>query len=115
MQDDILVQPLYEREPDSVPGSFYVVRHKCIICAFPTEIAPQNISWGKETFKRGCEDCPTHCRIEKQPETPEELAQVIEAAEGSCVEAIRYCGTDLEILAKFKELGYERLCDALAE
>jgi len=115
VQDDILVQPLYEREPDSVPGSFYVVRHKCIICAFPTEIAPQNISWGKETFKRGCEDCPTHCRIEKQPETPEELAQVIEAAEGSCVEAIRYCGTDLEILAKFKELGYERLCDALAE
>jgi Na+-translocating ferredoxin:NAD+ oxidoreductase RNF subunit RnfB len=108
-----LVQPLYEREPDSVPGSFYVVRHKCIICAFPLNVASQNISWDEATSKPGCTDCPNHCRIEKQPETPEEMAQVIEAAEGSCVEAIRYCGTNPVILAKFKELGCERLCDAL--
>jgi hypothetical protein len=52
-------------------------------------------------------------RIERQPETEEEIAAVIEAACGSCVEAIRYCGTDAMILAKLKELGYERLCDAL--
>jgi hypothetical protein len=51
--------------------------------------------------------------VERQPETDEEIAAVIEAACGSCVEAIRYCGTDPEILAKFRDLGYERLCDAL--
>jgi Na+-translocating ferredoxin:NAD+ oxidoreductase RNF subunit RnfB len=111
--EDTLVQPLFEREPDSVAGPFYVIRHQCIICGLPPNTAPKNISWSKETFKRGCENCTTHCRIEKQPETPEELAQVIEAAEGSCVKAIRYCGTDPKILAKFKEIGLERLCDAL--
>src|SRR6266516_4184580 len=105
MTERELVRPLYGREPDSVPGPFYVVKDQCIICGLPPQTAPKNISWSHLTFKRGCEECPSHCRIERQPETSEELAQVIEAARTSCVEAIRYCGTDPKILVRFRELG----------
>ena len=115
MSENAIVQPLYERYPDNAPGAFYVIKDRCIICDFPPEIAPASITWSEEAFRfNDCIDCPMHCRIECQPETDEEIAAIIEAACGSCVEAIRYCGTDAKILAKFTELGYERLCDALA-
>ena len=115
MRKDTLVQPLYEREPDNAPGPFYVIKGQCVLCDLPPQTAPASITWSKETFRRSCGDiCPDHCRVERQPETPEEVALVIEAACGSCVEAIRYCGTDPEILARFTERGYERLCDVLA-
>jgi len=113
LPDDKLVYPLYEREPDGAPGPFYVIKNLCIICGLPPETAPQNITWSNQTFRRGCEDCPTHCRVEHQPKTENELNAVIEAACNSCVEAIRYCGTDPEIIARFKACGHERLCDAL--
>ena len=114
MREDPTVQPLYERYPDSAPGPFYVVKDQCMICDFPNQIAPQSFDWSAETFRfSNCIDCPTHCRVLRQPESDEEIAQAIEAACGSCVEAIRYCGTDPKILAKFRERGYERLCDAI--
>lgn len=113
MCEDTLIEPLYEREHDAVPGPFYVKKDQCIICGLPPETAPDNIKWSRDTFKFGCDDCPTHCRVERQPETNEEIEAVIEAACGSCVEAVRYCGTDPAILARFRELGYERLCDSL--
>jgi Na+-translocating ferredoxin:NAD+ oxidoreductase RNF subunit RnfB len=113
MTPDVLVHPLYEREPDSVPGPFYVIKGHCILCALPPETAPRNITWDEQFERSGCVGCPNHCRIERQPQTSEELERVIEAACGSCVEAIRYCGTDAKILARFRELGYERLCDAI--
>lgn len=90
MRHDVLVEPLYEREPDSVSGPFYVVKDTCIICALPPETAPKNITWDSGFQAGGCEGCPNHCRVERQPETAEELALMVEAACGSCVEAIRY-------------------------
>jgi hypothetical protein len=114
MRDYPLVTPKFEREPDNAPGPFYVIKGQCIICGLPPETAPKSITWSAETFRfNDCMDCPTHCRIERQPATEEELAAVIEAASGSCVEAIRYCGTDPEILSRFRAEGLERLCDAL--
>jgi len=113
MSQEDLVQPLYEREPDSVPGPFYVMKDQCILCALPPELAPQTIAWDEQFQHSGCVGCPNHCRVEKQPETPEELDLIIQAACYSCVEAIRYCGTDPKILARFRDLGYERLCDSV--
>jgi hypothetical protein len=114
MNQENLVEPLYERDADGVAGAFYVVKGMCITCALPPEIAPANITWDEQFKRSGCVGCPNHCRVEKQPETPEELDRMIEAACGSCVEAIRYCGTDPEIFARFRNLGYEKLCDAVA-
>lgn len=113
MSDYPLVTPKFERESDNAPGPFYVVKDLCIICALPPETAPQNVTWDREFQRGGCTGCPNHCRVERQPQTPDEVARVIDAACASCVEAIRYCGTDPEILARFRAEGLERLCDAL--
>ena len=108
-----LVTPSHPREHDSVPGPFYVCEDICITCALPGELAPQNIQWDETSRSRGCTGCDTHCRVVKQPETDKELEALIEAARCSCVEAIRYCGTDEFTLNRFKELGACSLCDAL--
>jgi len=112
--NDSLVQPLEEREPDNAPGPFYVIKGRCILCALPPELAAPNITWDVSFQRSGFVGCPNHCRVERQPETPEELDRIIEAACASCVEAIRYCGTDPRIIARFKELGCEKLCDTVA-
>lgn len=108
-----LVAPRYEREEGCVEGAFYVVRDQCTACALPPETAPDNITWDEAFEASGCEGCPNHCRVSKQPQTDEELDLMIEAAWGSCVEAIRYRGTDEFTLNRFKELGVARICDAL--
>ena len=113
MRWDGLVEPPFEREPDSVPGPFYVVKGLCILCALPPETAPQNIEWDEQFQREGCSGRPNHCRVSRQPETAAEVESLVDAAIGSCVEAIRYCGTDPEILARFRERGYAKLCDAL--
>lgn len=107
-----MVEPLYEPEEGNAPGPFYVIKGICILCAVPPETAPQNIKWD-EAYQSGCTECPTNCRIAKQPETPREIEQVIKAASQSCIEAIRYCGTDPAVLARFQELGMGGYCDAL--
>jgi hypothetical protein len=115
MNQDGLVQPRFEREPDSVPGPFYVVKDACILCGLPPETAPENIGWDEPFQRNGCGGCPNHCRVARQPATAAEAERLIQAAAGSCVEAIRYCGTDPEILRRFRKQGLERLCDALSQ
>jgi hypothetical protein len=115
MRVDGLVEPLFERESDSVPGPFYVVKNQCILCALPPETAPKNIQWDEKFQRDGWSGCPNHCRVVRQPETPAEAERLIEAAISSCVEAIRYCGTGPEILARFRKQAHERLCDALCK
>ncbi len=107
LSEDRLVEPLFEREPDSVPGPFYVIKDTCITCALPVETAPANVTW------RMCDGCPDRCRVERQPESAPELEAMIEVVRGSCVDAYRYCGADAYVLKKLSELGLGRLCDAL--
>jgi hypothetical protein len=97
MRVDGLVEPLFERESDSVPGPFYVVKNQCILCALPPETAPKNIQWDEKFQRDGWSGCPNHCRVVRQPETPAEAERLIEAAISSCVEAIRY----VELVQKF--------------
>jgi len=108
-----LVTPRYEREADSITGAFYVVLDQCIVCGLPPETAPANITWDAEYAGAGCDGCPQHCRVSKQPETDEELELMIEATEGSCIQAIRYCGTDEYTLNQFKMRGIPEVCDAI--
>lgn len=92
-----------------------MIKDRCIICALPVETAPESVSWSRCLKKREEEEDyrSLHCRIHNQPETKEEIRAMIEAAESSCVEAIRYRGTNDYILAEFRKVGMERLCDAL--
>ena len=105
-----MVQPRYERAPEAVLGPFYVYSDQCIICALPSETAPSNIRFLPDPK---CERCPRYCYVHKQPETHAELDQMIEAIAGSCVSAIRYCGTDPYILQRLRDAGLADQCDAL--
>jgi hypothetical protein len=98
-----------ERSPKAPPGRFYVT-DQGIICALPPKTAPANIRF---YLSPSCEDCPNHCYVHKQPETAEGLHSAIEAAYHSCVQAVRYCGSDPYVLRRFTEAGYAHLCDAL--
>jgi hypothetical protein len=104
-----MVSPREQRSPEAVAGPFYVVSDQCIICDLPPETAPSSIRFH---FTANCGDCPHYCYVYKQPETREELDRIIEAARRSCVEAIRYCGTDPYVLQRLSVAGYARLCDA---
>jgi ferredoxin len=64
--------------PDSVPGKYYV-DNQCIDCDLCRETAPNN-------FTRN--DDGGYSYVFKQPGTPEEEAQCVEAKEGCPVEAI---------------------------
>jgi hypothetical protein len=108
--NDQLVEPLFEREPSNAPGAFYVVKNHCITCSAPVEAAPATMSWNQSPNQKSC---ALHCRVHKQPETEEELKAMIEAVDISCVQAIRYCGTDERIVAALKKLKLEAVCDAL--
>ena len=87
------------------------MKDTCLICALPVENAPGSVSWN-HCPKKGSNGS-LHCRVHKQPESEEEIQAMVAAAVGSCVEAIRYCGTDEKILATFRRAGMDRLCDAL--
>jgi hypothetical protein len=103
---DLLVPPREEIAAANLSGPFYVTT-QCIICGLPPETAPQNISYHPD-----CEN-PSNCRLFKQPTSGAELEQVFEAMKHSCVEAIRYRGTNPAILAHLKKSGMAHLCDAL--
>lgn len=110
-----LVTPLAGREDDAVEGAFYVVRGQCITCELPCETAPRNIRWNAGHKEGVHQPYPDHCRVTNQPETEDELDEMIEAAWGSCISAIRYSGTDERTLSRFRERGMPELCDALPE
>ena len=111
-----LVEARHEREPDSVPGPFYVEKDACMIWSLPCETAPQNIKWSEKLLESEVHgEIPDHCIVVKQPETDEELELMIEALEGSCISALRYCGTDGPTLDRLRDAGVATVCDALPE
>lgn len=112
MQEPLeMVSPRYGRATDAVPGPFYVRSEQCITCALPPDMAPENIRFHHTP---PCDNCSNYCYVHKQPQTPAELDLIIEAMCGSCVSAIRYCGTDPAILHRLREAGMAELCDAVS-
>ena len=110
-----LVDALAEREDDAVEGEFYVVKGQCIVCDLPCETAPHNIEWNDKSTSDRTGFTPDHCRVVRQPKNDRELDNMIEAACGSCINAIRYCGTDEYTVQKFRDEGLSFLCDSLPE
>ena len=95
----------------NVEGPFYVANY-CITCFTPPECAPGNVCEHHNFDRR--ENCPhSSCYVGKQPENDTELESMIMAMEVSCVEAVRYCGTDSQVLEKLRLRGLAKQCDAL--
>ena len=110
-----LVQPLTERLEENAPGAFYVEKEACLTCSIPRDTAPTCIAYASWKVYPAEGRCPDHCAVTKQPTSEEELELMIEAVEGSCVSAIRYCGSDPYTLKKLREGQSAHCCDALPE
>ena len=105
------VEPLFETEPGGETGTFYVIKDRCLVCALPVNTAPHLFHFLKYPDKPACS---RSCCFLKQPVTLEEVGLAVEAAIGSCVDAVRYCGDNPEVLRIFREQGGAHLCDKLA-
>ena len=79
----------------NAPGLFYVVNQDCMTCGYPHVLAPDLMAW--EMNSEGRE---AHCYFRKQPETSQEIEQAVKAVEGSCCGALRYAGSDPDIIKR---------------
>ena len=97
-----------KRYPKNAPGPFYVEDEMCIICGAPHQVAPNLMGWFIDE-KNSNEK--SHCFFKRQPNTPEETKQPIEAITSSCCAALRYSGTDKEIIDELRKAGFGDMCD----
>ena len=93
-------RPLPITTPDqphrmNAPGPFYVVNQDCITCGYPHVLAPDLMAWEMNSEGHGI-----HCYFRKQPETSQEVEQAVNAVKGSCCGALRYSGSDAEIIKR---------------
>jgi hypothetical protein len=96
-----------ERNPKNAPGPFYVLRNECLRCGAPPAEAPDLVRLDDDDD----DDDYGGCYFYKQPETEVEVEAAIMAMHVSCVEALRYGGTDPTIRRRLSLLGSGHLCD----
>ena len=96
----------------NAPGDFYVEDDSCIICMNPEEVAGSLMGFYEDNS-----NSPefSHCYFKKQPENPEELELAKQAVFSSCCGALRYAGTDPEVISDLKSKGVGFCCDNLEE
>lgn len=90
--------------PKNAPGDFYVEDRCCTACEAPLPEAPDMVV-------QDLDGPYPHCYFRRQPKTPEDIEEAISALQVSCVEALRYAGTDPKILTRLRDLGLTHLCD----
>ncbi len=102
----------YEAEPENAPGDFYVRRDQCVICMLPVETAPGIFGFHDASLSTGSHG-GSHCFVARQPSTPAEVALTIEAVTGSCCQAVRYAGTNADIIACLRAGDSAGACDSI--
>src|SRR5262245_21900427 len=95
------------RHPRNAPGHFYVADGECMACMVPEAVAPDLM---------GFHDSPelSHCFFARQPRGEAEVRAALDAMHASCCGALRYAGTDRDVLAELKRLGLAAQCDHVA-
>jgi hypothetical protein len=93
-----------EAHPSNVPGDFYVGNGECIQCMQPHAVAP-------ELMGIIGDDKQGYCFFKRQPNTTQELREAIESVRASCCGAVRYSGTDQEIIRALRARGCRDSCD----
>jgi hypothetical protein len=89
-----------EHAPDqphrmNAPGPFHVINQDCMTCGYPHVLTPNLMAWEMDSEGR-----EAHCYFHKQPQTSQEIEQAVNAVKGSCCGALRYAGSDREILKR---------------
>ena len=79
----------YPRFPKNAPGPFYTTG-ECLACSLPEQEAPDLLA--------PLDDANSDTYFVRQPETLEEIQKACDAAHVCCVSAIRYGGSDPEIV-----------------
>lgn len=82
----------------NAPGDFYVEDGCCINCGIPLEVAPTVFDWADEPYS-------SHCIVKRQPASPPEVTQTLEALLLSEVACIRYHGHDDAVVRRIVEMG----------
>jgi hypothetical protein len=85
----------YKRFPGNAPGPFYVEDNICMHCGAPEAAAPDLMDFDEEARS---------CYFKKQPSTPEEYEQAMQAVWVSCCEAVHYATDDPLVLERIQEL-----------
>jgi hypothetical protein len=106
---DRLNKPDPHRNKYNSIGPFYSMDH-CIVCGSPGAIAPGHVKFTDELGLTN-ENDDYSCVVYKQPDSIEELKKMILAMDSSCVECIRYCGTDRIAIDLITLAGYAHLID----
>lgn len=99
--------PLPQRVPANAPGDFYVEAGLCTRCCLPHTEVPELLNDPEQPFEE--------CFFRRQPQTPEEIDRAINAISMSEVCALRYGGTDPNIIAKLRTRGCGHVCDHTPE
>jgi hypothetical protein len=98
---------LPQRVPDNAPGDFYVQAGLCTACCLPHGEAPELLNDLKQPFDE--------CYFRRQPRTPAEVDQAIEAICVSEMCALRYGGTDAAVIDKLRARRAAAQCDQTPE
>jgi hypothetical protein len=86
--------------PSNSAGPFYVVAGCCTSCGVP-EMAAENFA-----FESG-----GHCYVQRQPQSPTELQNVLRVVRTQEFGCIRYRGADATILHRLGQAGAAEQCD----
>src|SRR6266850_4397296 len=92
----------------NAPGDFYVEADMCITRGAPPAAAPDLVVFYVDPAGN---DRNTHCYFQRQPTSPREVEQAIQAVHLSCCQAVRYRGSDPTILRRLVALGDAESCD----
>ena len=87
----------HQPDPRNAPGDFYVGAGECIACGAPGHEAPDLIRLDEGG-----------CYFFKQPVTSEEYRQAIRAISVSCGSAVRYKGSDPQVMREVVQLEHTR-------
>ena len=91
--------------PANVPGDFYVGDGCCTMCEVPFTEAPG--LFGTIQDPKGY----AHCYVKRQPESPDEIEQMISAIRCAETQCIRYRGSDQLIRLRLIQDGESAVCD----
>lgn len=100
----------YDAEPENAAGDFYIQRDQCIICMLPYNTAPEIFGFHDASLSTGSH-VGSHCYVARQPASPAELELTIEALNASCCGAVRYAGTDPDVITRIRKRGDASSCD----
>lgn len=85
----------------NVAGDFYVDEGCCLACGVPEDVAPDLFA----------SDAAYHCYVQRQPQTPEEVARMAEVFACQDLECIRYAGKDSVVMRSLRKRGAAVACD----